>query len=134
MSLIEWDTQSFSVQVDEMDEQHKIWIGLINRLHDSLVGEGDEVWPEDLVQEMLDYTRLHFSKEEQMMLDIGYPEYEAHKDLHIQFIAQLKEMEQKLKSGDFVLRTQIMSVLKGWLVNHITTIDKSYGEFIAQNN
>jgi hemerythrin len=133
MSLIEWDRKRFSVLVDDMDEQHKVWIGLINRLHDSLVGEGEDVWPEELLKEMCDYTQLHFSKEEQLMREVDYPEYEAHKDTHTQFIAELKEMKQKLKEGDFVLRTQVMSMLKGWLENHITTIDKRYGDFISKS-
>ena len=78
MSLIEWDESRFSVLVDDMDEQHKMWINLINILHDSLIGEGSEITPETAIQEMLDYTQYHFSKEEQLMRNANYPEFTTH--------------------------------------------------------
>ncbi|MFC1684071.1 bacteriohemerythrin [Pseudomonadota bacterium] len=132
MGLIEWNENRFSVLVDDMDEQHKQWINLINILHDSLIGEGSEITPETAIQEMLDYTRYHFKEEEQLMRDVQYPGFTTHKALHIGFIADLKTLEKDINSGHFVLRTQVMSILKSWLEDHITTEDKRYGEYISK--
>ena len=38
MSLIEW-TEKFSVDIDEIDKQHKKWISIVNDLHDSIMDE-----------------------------------------------------------------------------------------------
>lgn len=134
MSLIEWDKDRFSVLVDDMDEQHKKWIGLINVLHDALLGEGTDIKPERAIEEMLDYTNYHFAKEEQLMRNAGYPDFTSHKALHIGFINELKSLKHDINSGHHVLRTQVMSILKNWLENHITTVDKRYGEYISKTN
>lgn len=131
MSLIEWDEGKFSVLVDEMDEQHKKWVGLINELHASLLGEGERVEPAEILREMLAYVDFHFKEEEQLMRNINYPNYIEHKRAHEAFIARLNNMEQDIEAGNIILGTQLMSVLKNWLEDHIASMDKHYGEFAS---
>ena len=40
MAIIEWKDE-YSVGIQSIDQQHKIWVGLINKLHDAMKkGEG----------------------------------------------------------------------------------------------
>jgi hemerythrin-like metal-binding protein len=132
MNLIEWDDSQFSVLVDEMDEQHKRWIDLINALHASLLGKGKRIDSAMILTEMLAYTRFHFKEEEELMRNIKYPGYIEHKREHDTFIARLNKMEKDIEAGNVVLGTQLMSILKNWLENHIARMDKKYGEFASQ--
>jgi hemerythrin len=134
MSLIEWDSKKFSVHVDEMDEQHKKWIHLINVLHDSLMEKKDNVTPKSAIEEMLAYTRYHFAQEEALMRNIDYPAFIEHKQLHGDFIVELQSLNVEINTGHILLRTQIMSILKNWLEDHITTADMRYGEYISKTN
>lgn len=132
MSLIEWDNKKFSVQIDEMDAQHKKWIYLINVLHDSLMDKNYDVTPKSAIDEMLAYTRYHFEQEEALMQNINYPAFIEHKQLHANFIIELQSLNVEINSGHIILRSQIMSILKNWLEDHITTVDRRYGEYISK--
>jgi len=131
MSLIEWNKEKFSVHVDEMDEQHKKWIALINTLHDSLIENNCNISANDALQGMLDYTKYHFAKEEELMTNAGYPNYDAHLLAHADFISKLATLDRAIQSGEILLRTQIMSVLKSWLEDHIQKTDRLYGKFFT---
>lgn len=134
MSLIKWDQEKFSVDIDEMNEQHKKWITLINRLHESLVTNNSEISPENAIKEMLAYTNYHFQQEEELMQNVQYPNYEKHKLEHKHFILKLEKLDQDIANGSHILRTQIMSILKNWLEDHICKVDKLYGLFISNKN
>jgi hemerythrin-like metal-binding protein len=81
MGFIKWN-DNFSVKVSEVDNQHKELIGLINQLYDAMrVGKGREV-PGSVLTELVNYTVYHFSTEERLFQEHGYPEYERHKQIH----------------------------------------------------
>lgn len=64
-----------------------------------------------------------------LMQGVGYPGYEAHKKAHDAFKYQLKEMKRQMRAGDIVLRSQLLSTMKNWLEDHITVVDRRFGEF-----
>jgi hemerythrin len=73
MELIKWK-DVFSVKVSEVDNQHKKLIGLINQLYDAMrVGKGREVLG-SVLTELVNYTIYHFSTEERLFREYGYPE------------------------------------------------------------
>ena len=131
MSLIEW-REEFSVGIDEIDGQHRKWIGIINDLHDSLTqSKGDDVLSR-LVREMEEYTDFHFSEEEKLLERAGYPDLSKHRLTHYSFRQQVLRLKGEILNGEMVLRTQVMSIVKNWLEEHILREDKAYGEFIRK--
>ena len=133
MSLITWNKKQFSVDVDEMNEQHKKWIALINKLHESLINQDSGISPETAIKEMINYTKFHFKEEEALLQEVKFPNYDKHKLEHEYFVLKLEKLDQDIEIGANVLRTQIMSILKNWLEDHICKVDKSYGIFIYKN-
>jgi hemerythrin len=130
MALIEW-TPNLSVGIDEMDQQHRKLISLVNQFHDALkAGKGDEAAKGILVQ-LVQYTHTHFAAEEQLQARYGYPELAAHKKLHAALLAQVNQMVDKIKAGKMVSPVIIANFLKEWLTNHILGTDKLYGSFIT---
>ncbi len=126
MSYIIWD-ESFSVEVKEIDEQHKKWISIINELHDSLIkGIGfDEITGKSL-KAMEEYAAFHFAFEEQYMSEIGFSDFSTHKQTHDEFREKIRKYVRDEATGKLVLNTEIMRILKDWLVNHILHCDKQY--------
>lgn len=130
MSLIEW-TEEFSVGIDHIDKQHQKWISIVNELHDSIM-EGRAISTlEGLVKDMEEYTDFHFSKEEEMLEKAGWPELDRHKRIHFSFKQQITNLKHDILSGEIVLRSQVMSIIKSWLVEHILKEDQEYSKFIA---
>ena len=78
MSKIEWD-DFFSVGVMEIDEQHRRWIEIINKLHDSIMDKTVSVNTDRILCEMIDYTNFHFIFEEDHMKKVGYQDLKKHR-------------------------------------------------------
>ncbi len=132
MSKIEWES-SFSVNVPEIDEQHKKWIKIINELHDVMVdGNLKEVIeaPGKALTEMRDYTRHHFLSEEEFMKKINYPDFSSHKQIHDKFYVEVNQLYLDVTEGKTVLNTETMSMLTTWLRDHILKEDKKFIEFV----
>lgn len=135
MSLITWN-DTFSVGFDEIDAQHKQWIQIINDLH-AVFGCGD---PQELsrikvksLATMIDYVNYHFEFEERFMEKMHFPELETHKQMHARFAGELMKIQADMQSGFQPLNTQLMSILKNWLEEHILNEDKKIGLCGAAN-
>ena len=129
MALLNWN-DSYSVNIKEIDGQHKKLIDMINTLHDAMkVGKGSQMIG-DVLKSLIDYTGSHFATEEKYMKLHGYPGYENHKKEHNQLVMQVLDVQKNLHSGKAPLTQEIMSFLKNWLVNHIQGEDKKYGPFL----
>ena len=131
MPLIDWN-EDLSVGVGEMDDQHKKWIAIINELHRSLMeGLGGNSLKE-IVKEMEEYTDYHFSAEEELMEKAGYPDLGRHRRMHFGFRQEILRIKKDILGGEIVLQTQVMGIMKNWLVDHIEEADREYGEFIKK--
>jgi hemerythrin len=127
MALIVWN-DSYSVKVKEMDDQHKKLIDMINQLHDAMkVGKGKEVIG-NVLTALTDYTRKHFTLEENLMKIHGYPGYADQKKAHDSMVTQVMDIQRKFSEGN-VLSQQVMTFLKEWLIHHIQGMDQKYGSY-----
>ncbi|NVN97776.1 MAG: hemerythrin family protein [Geobacteraceae bacterium] len=127
MPYIEW-SDSFSVKVKEIDDQHKKLIGMINKLHDAmLANRGREVQAE-IIFEMLEYVSYHFTTEEKYMSSFAYPGYEAHKREHLEFAAEVADLKARIDRGALILSIMPLSLLRDWLQNHILGTDMKYSD------
>jgi hemerythrin len=125
MALITWN-DSYSVNVKEMDDQHRKLIDIINQLHDAMkVGQGKDVIGK-VLSGLTDYTRRHFTSEENLMKAHGYPGYEEQKKSHNQLVIQILDIQKKFEAGT-LLSQEVLTFLKNWLINHIQGMDQKYG-------
>jgi len=132
MNQITWD-DSYSVNNADIDAQHKKWIEIHNKLdHILLNGSNNEVSNAvvDTLQAMQEYVNYHFRQEEQYMKEINYPDLVAHRRLHTDFDDYLYSYKRKIRSGELVLNSELMSILKKWLLNHIMQEDQKYRAFL----
>ncbi len=129
MSLLQW-SPDLSVNVKEIDTQHKKLVDLINLLHDSMKsGKGKDVLSQ-VLNDLTDYTVYHFSTEEKLFEKYGYPEYTRHKKEHDDLTKQVIEIKSKFEAGQNTITVEVMSFLKDWLNNHIKHSDKRYTAFL----
>ncbi len=129
MSLISWSNE-YSVSIQSIDEQHKKLVSLINELHDAMkAAKGKEVLGKTL-EDLVAYTKFHFSSEEKLMADNGYADLKNHQLEHDKLTSQVMDFQAKYKSGNALLSLEIMQFLKSWLVNHIKGSDKAYSPYL----
>ncbi|CCQ74737.1 bacteriohemerythrin [Magnetospira sp. QH-2] len=134
MAMIVWNDK-MSVGVETLDNDHKILIDLLNRVH-SVAGEGgggDQGVLAKTLDELLDYVRYHFEAEERLMKLADYPNIEAHQELHKTMGAKVAEKHAELvESGlDEKGSLELMNFLSDWLIRHILREDMKYKPYLA---
>jgi len=65
--LIQWSDQ-FSVNIQEIDEQHKVLVDLLNQLHNAIREHHGRATSREILNRLAEYTRTHFLLEESLML------------------------------------------------------------------
>ncbi len=130
--FVEW-SHELSVGIQEIDEQHKILINLINRLFDETVlNEADPLVIDKIMSELVEYTVVHFAVEESLFRMFDYPEIDAHIDHHHDLKMQVFEIQKKIKIDPSIVNTELLIFLKKWLENHIQKEDKLYASFLIK--
>ena len=130
--LVRWSPQ-YSVGVHEMDAQHQVLIDIINKLYAALRQGKAHAVQADLLQELLDYTKSHFSKEESLLRLHRYEGLAQQERLHRGFEKKIAEFGQRLESGG-AIGVEAMNFLKDWLINHIQKIDRQYEPVLGDKN
>ncbi len=129
MALFVW-SDKYSVNIKEIDEQHKKLVDMLNELHDSMkAGKGKEVLG-SIFTGLIQYVGTHFATEERLMSSNAYPEYAAHKAEHTKLTQKALELQKNFQEGVPVLTVELMNFLKDWLQTHILGTDKKYGPFL----
>ncbi len=132
MAFMEWN-DSLSVRIDEIDQQHKKLIELLNTLYDAMSeGKGRDVLA-DIIKELKDYTVYHFGTEEKYLREFNCDVYEEHKAIHDKFVNEVLEFEKKFLEGSLILSIEVATFLKNWVSNHILGDDKKYIECFKAN-
>lgn len=125
MDLIDW-SDSLSVKNVELDEQHKKIISIINNLHYALLKRrGNEIL-DDILEELVDYTKVHFSAEERLFETLEYPGAEAHIAQHREFVNKISSFKWDLEKGRVTLSIDVMEYLVSWFLGHIQRVDQEY--------
>jgi len=127
---ITWDN-SWNIGCEELDRQHQKWVKLFNNLEAAVLSDfsTDEV-RKATVKEMLAYTYYHFAYEEKLMADKNYPVFVRHRRLHKNFDNIVYAMYRKLEDGDFLLNSEILSLIKNWFQEHIQIEDQKFGAYL----
>ncbi|MBP2134341.1 hemerythrin [Methanomicrobium sp. W14] len=132
MAYMNW-SDDLSVQINEIDEQHKKLVSQINALHDGMrSGKGKDAL-EKTLKELAEYTQYHFGTEEKYMKKFGYPDYEKHKKEHDAFVAKVVDFQDSFSSGKLGLSIDVMKFLSGWITGHIKGTDKNYIDCFREN-
>lgn len=130
MPIISWNDM-FSTGIPEIDDQHGVLVGLINRLHDAMTAGRDVEVLGDVLSDLVSYTVWHFSFEEQKMAAADYPETAAHKREHVKLTDQVMDLQREFQAGRQAINIDVMRFLKDWLMNHIIDVDKKLGASLA---
>jgi hemerythrin len=129
MSVIIWD-KNLSVNIREIDKQHKGWIDLTNTFLEAVEqGKGEEI-RERTLHEMMDYTNYHLDYEEELMSQYGYSFLEEHKDEHQKLRDATRNVYISYTSKHYFVDMKTIDVLMDWIENHIKTYDKKYSGFL----
>ncbi len=128
MEKICWK-EEYSVGIEKIDRQHRHLFEIINKLIDHSDSSGNSGLVPETLTEMLDYAKEHFTTEEELMQEYGYPEIGLHKEQHIYFFKTTAELSVNALNKQSMVYSEIVEFLKLWLTLHILKVDMKYKEF-----
>src|ERR1035437_5579197 len=79
-----------TVGVRALDDQHGILMDTMNELRLALVRGAGREQVSEVLDRLIEFTRMHFSSEEQLLEQHGFPALQAHRAEH----QRLLEMDQ----------------------------------------
>jgi hemerythrin len=128
----EW-SESFLVDVPELDDQHRRLFSLVNGLSEIIAQSGTIDGHEEPKKELLEYTRTHFQTEEAVLGRARYPRLDIQAREHRELVARL---ERFVRAGERRARPRaetMIDYLKDWLIRHTLLEDLKYRPFFSGN-
>ncbi|MBL8260688.1 MAG: hemerythrin family protein [Candidatus Competibacteraceae bacterium] len=130
--FIPW-ADELSVGIEEIDEQHKILVRLINKLYDETVkAQPDPAVVDGILNDLVQYTIIHFSLEESLFRIFDFPYYDAHKKQHEDLKNEVISIQAKFRAGEKPINLELIHFLRKWLREHIMGTDKKYTSFFLE--
>jgi hemerythrin len=132
MAFIRW-SENLSVNVADIDSQHKQLVNLINDLSDAMKeGKGKEAL-DKIIAGLVQYAKTHFATEEKYFDKFGYSDAVLNKQEHNVFVEKVTEFKKDFDDGNQLLSIPILSFLRDWLANHINASDMKYSGFFNEH-
>jgi len=126
-----WD-KSLETGHEKIDEQHKQLFATLDKITlETQQGRGkDEIY--NTLNFLNQYTIMHFMTEEKLQKETGYPEYSAHKKIHDDFKATVKDLTNTLieKGPVKELIDTAVKTVGDWLITHIKVNDIKMAAFL----
>lgn len=131
MAFIEW-AEEYSVRNEVIDEEHKKLIILINALYEAIkIGKGNDYVGKILLK-LIDYTKIHFAHEEELMTKYHYPLLFKQKTEHKILTQQVADLYIDFLTGKKIPSKELFTFLRNWLIDHIFNFDKELGDFLYE--
>ncbi|QFY42248.1 bacteriohemerythrin [Candidatus Methylospira mobilis] len=123
MSLITW-SDFLSVEMAEIDGQHKRMVRLINGLDEHMrKGDANDIMA-GVFNGIVEFAGIHFATEEQWMARYDFPGFPEHVLEHQQFTATAVELQNRFSSNQAEVTAHTMVFLQDWFYHHLLGTDK----------
>ncbi len=130
MPLMTW-TKDMSVGVTQFDTDHQKLLGMLNELFDGLQANKGREALGHILDGLIDYTKVHFAREEEQLKKFSYLELAEHQREHRELTTKVMDIQKKYHTDQsWMLSIEVMVFLRGWLSTHIRGTDKKYGPFL----
>jgi len=129
MPVLVW-SEEFSVNVAEIDAQHKKLCEYVNKLHAGVAARVDREDLRHLLVDLVDYTRLHFASEERLMEEYGMEPATHHRKEHETLLSLLDDTVESISEGSHPIFYSEYDVSNDWFLAHIMNHDKKLGAYL----
>lgn len=127
--MFEWKKE-YEIGIVKVDNEHKKLFDIANRGYELLkndfyVDKYDRIM--DIMVELKDYAKFHFSAEEEYLASIGYKKLFTHKMEHDYFIEKISSVNiNDIDTNQDKYIQDILDFMVQWIKVHILEKDKEY--------
>lgn len=126
------------VAMDSMNVTHyeeaALVAGLNTLVERQQAGESLEAEIDAQFEEWLAHTQAHFSRENDMMIEHGFPPYPVHRSVHDEALELLAANKQQWQESRDIgaLAQYVQQAWPEWYVQHISSMDFITAQFLSQ--
>lgn len=128
----EWKDE-YSVEVEEIDNQHKQLVAIIGNLFEALTSGKVKQELGEIFDSLLDYAKLHFDTEEKYFKEFNYESAEDHIAEHNKFKEKMLDLRSKFQNDEITISYDLIDYLEDWLIDHLMGMDRGYIECFKKN-
>lgn len=130
--IIKWD-RAWTVGVKELDAAHKKLADIIQSVFAAAMTAKGVDYIEGVVDELIQYTRYHFTREENLLREQGYEHQEGQEQEHNKLLKDVIEIGNRIKAegASMEISDELYKLLKNWLVTHILDEDMLYQSLLC---
>ncbi len=114
-----------------MDGEHRVQIGLMTAFRDAAGGGRGAGEADEILDQLLDYSKMHFMSEQLLMRLYEYDGYEAHLADHDRMLREMEAMRDSYRKGDGAFDRESVDVLIKGLTAHISRTDEPLGQYLG---
>ena len=131
MAFITW-TEEYVTGIASIDDQHRHLVDLVNKFEEaSRRGRGSRVMS-DILNDLVGYTQEHFSHEERIMAESGFPATASHIALHRQLLQKVERFQHEFEHEGQRVTEEVRDLLRYWITTHILQDDMAYARHVQE--
>ena len=115
----------------EVDWEHTLQLDLLDRFATQLGTGADREALAATLDQLVDFTKMHFASEEALMRLYGYERFAAHVAQHEETVERIDALRDACEAGAEDLTAETLAHLRHWLVEHIRYADRAFGRFLV---
>jgi len=85
-----------------------------------------------LMGRLIEFTRMHFWSEEQLMERFNFPGLDEHRAEHKRLLSQIQDSARKLLHGETVHMRPLLGFLRDGYQEHLEGPDQEYGPWLNE--
>src|SRR5580658_1185343 len=113
VTLLTWN-HACTVGVQAMDDQHGILMDTLNELRQTVMRGGCREQVSEVLDRLIEFTRMHFWSEEQLLEQSGFPGLAEHRAEHHSILAQMLRSAHRVQYGEGVRMRPLLCTLRSW--------------------
>ncbi|MCG8649027.1 MAG: bacteriohemerythrin [Pirellulales bacterium] len=112
--------------------EHDVQLQLLAAIEHAVRQERAPADVTPLLDQLVEYTDVHFHSEELMMRLYAFPQFGAHRDEHADLMAQVKAIRERFDEGDVTGLLELVQSLRDWLTRHMQGKDQGFVTFLER--
>jgi len=113
-----------------MDDQHGILMDAMNELRVATVRGAGRQQVSALLNQLIEFFRMHFVSEERLMEQYGFPGVAGHRAEHRRLQAHLLKFAHVVQHGEIIPMKALLGCLRDWYTEHIENLDHQYAPWL----